>query len=467
MGQRDSKLKESIAFGYLSSTSRSIRKQPTRYEKDHVLEHPELYGLRANFLEKSNVLSIDSCSTTSNGNREEHSDSGYAYNYDESKQLVNDLVYVDQKHYPESTRLHSRTYQSIENFTLGSPVTFHDITMASSDSTIREVQLSDRLIRELSPNIGLLTMIRKLDLSNNHLNEIPESIGYLQNLQVLFLAKNQLTSLPDTIGYLSNLAELDLAHNQLRSITPCIGYLDKLKILAVEYNFISQLPPQIGSLKGLMALDLAMNPLKVLPSEVSQLPFLRRIKLDGCPLESNITYSLVNCTPSLVELCARAVIQNKIPIQNSVPENLRSYIGSANACSSCRGPYFESYVLRGGFIKKSESDIPVEYRLCSAHWTDQNDRILNMFSTRGMAGSNQVLLPERPKLSFAPKQTIEKLSLLARRSRHPSITAITNNNTESSVTIEENEDHQALAQKMINYRKSVLISLTTRFQRSR
>jgi Leucine-rich repeat (LRR) protein len=297
------------------------------------------------------------------------------------------------------------------------------------------------------------------------LHELPESIGYLQHLEVLLLAKNQLTSIPDTIGHLSNLSELDLAHNQLRSITPCIGYLAKLKILAIEYNFISQLPPQMGSLKGLMALDLAMNPLKVLPSEVSQLPFLRRIKLEGCPLESNLTYSLVNCAPSLVELCARAIIRNQTPIKNKLPEHLQRYIRSANACSSCHGPYFESYVLRGGFIKKSESDIPVEYRLCSAHWTDQNDRVQKMFSTQPITSSRHVLLPDRPKLSFAPKQTIGKLSLIARRSRHPSLT--TNPNTESSVTIEENENHQVLAQKMINYRKSVLISLTTRLQRSR
>jgi hypothetical protein len=164
MGQRDSKLKEPIIFGYLSSSSRTNRKLPTRYEKDHVLEHPELYGLRASILEKSNVLSINSCSTTSNCNREEHLDSGYAYNYDESKQLVNDLVYVDQKHYPESTRLHSRTYHNVENIALGPPITFDDITMASSDNTIREVQLANKSIRGLSPNIGLLTMIRKLDL---------------------------------------------------------------------------------------------------------------------------------------------------------------------------------------------------------------------------------------------------------------------------------------------------------------
>ncbi|KAI8887999.1 L domain-like protein [Backusella circina FSU 941] len=479
MGQGDSKLHGSYTFGYiLNHTKCYATKQNVCFNNDNILEHPELYGLRKqnkspppppSFVvgtPESSTSTVFSDSYIGDSSLTTIASSNFFLlkqqqekNYDESKQLIKDLVYIDQVYYPELANLRAACIASTTNsFEKETPISFADLLTTSPEKALREIYLSGRSLTSLSPNIGLLTMIRKLDLSNNHLTEIPESIGYMQNLEVLLVPKNRLTKLPDTIGYLSNLQELDAAYNQIQQITPCIGYLDKLRVLALEYNNITHLPPQIGGLTDLLALDLVMNPLRVLPAEVSQLPFLRRIRLDGCPVQYDLAYSLIHNTPSLVELCARAAIRNEIDIKDGqLPEHLEKYIQSASACTSCHGPYFESYILRGGIMKKSDMDIPIEYRLCSSHWSDNDDRVLSMFSSQPDTSSHVVQLPQRPKLtSCYPKQT--NLSMLRRRSLH--LPALPETNVTSDAATPE------ASTKITNQRKSAFINLTWRLKKS-
>jgi hypothetical protein len=280
----------------------------------------------------------------------------------------------------------------------------------------------------------------------------------MHSLEVLLVPKNRLTKLPDTIGYLSNLQELDAAYNEIDYITPFIGYLVKLRVLTLEFNNISRLPPQIGRLTELVALDLMLNPFRVLPAEISQLPLLRRIRLDGCPLQENLSYSLIHNPPSLVELCARAAARNEIKAEDGqLPVHLENYMKTADACTFCHGPFFDSYVLRGGMMKKLDTDIPIEYRLCSAHWSDNDDRILSMFSRIPDTSSDVVHLPCRPKrASFHSKQT--NLSMLRRRSLH--LPALPETNVTSDAAAPEEST------KITNHRKSALFNLTWRLKKS-
>lgn len=245
----------------------------------------------------------------------------------------------------------------------------------------------------------------------------------MQNLEALSVAKNQITSLPDTIGYLSNLSELDVSYNELEHVTPCIGYLEKLKTLSLAYNQITHLPTDVSGLVGLISLDLTRNPLRVLPAEISKLPFLRRMRLEDCPFDSDLTYPLRHNAPSLVEICARTVIRKQIKIDQHpyLPQRMVEYIKSAKSCTSCHGPYYESYVLRGRLMEKTDVHIPLEYTLCSAHWSDADDRILSMFSAQPDTSSQVVHLPYRPMLPCPPKQAMERLTALTRRPRHASI----------------------------------------------
>lgn len=258
----------------------------------------------------------------------------------------------------------------------------------------------------------------------------------MQNLESLILTRNRLKLLPDTIGYLSNLAELDLSFNEIQEITPCINYLDKLKTLSVAFNQITYLPVDISGLTSLISLDLSKNLLQVLPAEISQLPYLRRIRLDDCPFKSDIEYPLKHNAPTLVEICARIVKREeiKLDINSKLPEHMINYIQSAKSCTFCHGPYYESFVLRGRLMEKTDMHIPLQYTLCSAHWSDADDRILSMFSAQPSTSSQVIHHPYRPNLPYPPKiATTEKSNILSPNNKIlQSVPVI----TESNVTFE-------------------------------
>lgn len=249
--------------------------------------------------------------------------------------------------------------------------------------------------------------------SNNQLIDLPDSIGQLKHLEVLSISRNRLQHLPDTLQCLSRLTELDLSHNQLQHI-PSLGHYSSLCILLLSHNQLSSIPSDLAGMKQLVTLDLAHNPsLSVLPAEITRLSKLRRLRLDQCHKLLNheehqsMEVVLAHDPPSLMEICARKVVLSLASTGNSKPKrqlssmiksssssqatistkqlttrlscHLLSYIASANICSSCHGPYYESHVIRHRLIEKNDMWIPLEYRLCSAHWSDETDRLLNMF----------------------------------------------------------------------------------------
>lgn len=217
--------------------------------------------------------------------------------------------------------------------------------------------------------------------SHNFLTRLPEAIGRLENLEYLCLAYNQLVELPDTISHLTNLNELDVSHNCLSDLTACfrIGS-KKLHTIHAENNAIDQLTYHIRNMTHLAFFNMSENPITVLPAEVAQLPYLRHMLLRGCPLKSNLTHSFEHDPPSLREICARITLRRQLSISH-LPDHLVAYLATAKPCTSCRGPYFENYITRGQWIEKAEGLLPLEHRLCSAHWKDEDDRILHMFSS--------------------------------------------------------------------------------------
>lgn len=239
--------------------------------------------------------------------------------------------------------------------------------------------------------------------SHNQLKELPEAIGHLQQLENLSVAHNQITSIPDTICHLVHLTDFNLSHNQLEHVTPFISHLKELQTLHLGHNQLLDLTGSVEHLCNLTLLDLSYNPIHVLPAEITQLPFLRRLRLDGCPFTNSLDqpFELAHNPPSLLETCARYIIKNEHQILSSVlkkkrqinnkttaAENLKSlitdplyqYLSTFSSCSHCHGPYFESYVTRGRWIERNDIWVPLEYRLCSAHWSDESDRVYAMFS---------------------------------------------------------------------------------------
>ncbi|KAI8332677.1 hypothetical protein BC941DRAFT_381290 [Chlamydoabsidia padenii] len=390
--------------------------------------------------------------------------------------LMNDVTYVDATYYQKApsndrTMINTKDHRNrnplppLPSFTM-TEKSLTTTDLKSIDKTMHVISLAQQNLIRLNPNIGLFTMICKLDLTNNKLTCLPDSIGYLGRLESLYVGNNQLDALPDTIGHLTKLIELDVSHNQLTTLTPCIAYLKKLQILIVSQNHIHELPVHlVVGLKGLTILDLSDNPISVLPAEITQLHFLRRLLLDGCPLvdpstttlasssssttlllssqsssSSPITasrirkppcYSLLHSPPSLLEQCARSIVRDTKRHSYyqqrfyQLSPHLVTYLYSATPCTLCQNPYFDTYVARGRQIERNGRWLPVEYRLCQAHFTTEDDRLLSMFSSEGTSSSSSSSSflstsmdrglswnqPYRPSLPALPKLTRRKSSL--------------------------------------------------------
>ena len=136
-------------------------------------------------------------------------------------------------------------------------------------------------IKELPPEIGLLTHLKELDLRLNQLSVLPAEIGQLQQLQRLDLRSNQLSVLPAEIGQLQQLQRLDLRSNQLSVLPVEIGQLQQLQKLYLRLNQLSVLPAEIVQLQQLQKLYLSSNQLSVLPAEIGQLQQLQILDLSS------------------------------------------------------------------------------------------------------------------------------------------------------------------------------------------
>jgi len=184
---------------------------------------------------------------------------------------------------------------------------------------------------------------------------------------------------PDTIGFLQKLIDLKLSENHLSALPSSIGSLKKLGTLALDKNRIRELPPEIGQIKTLVNLDLRENPITVLPAELGRLQYLRKLRLENCPLKKEFVHQVAHSPPSLMELAARTIVRQQIPILEDTTEDIKNYLASARKCTFCGGPYFESFVKRGKFLDKNEHHVPLEYRLCQPHWNTEQERVILLF----------------------------------------------------------------------------------------
>ncbi|KAG9295588.1 hypothetical protein G9A89_000953 [Geosiphon pyriformis] len=232
---------------------------------------------------------------------------------------------------------------------------------------------------KLSPNICFLLSTTSLQICCNELTNIPPEIGHMKNLTALDVSENRLQTIPDTIGFLHKLVELKLSKNQLISIPSSIGSMKKLGTLYLDHNRITELPSEIGQIKDLVNLDVSHNPLTVLPAEIGRLQYLRKLRIDDCPLQPGFVHELAHSPPSLMELAARTIVRQQIPILQDTTQDIKNYLASAKKCSFCAGPYFENFVKRGKIIEKNDHPIPLEYRLCCPHWNTEQERVSLLF----------------------------------------------------------------------------------------
>ncbi|KAI9307874.1 hypothetical protein BJ944DRAFT_157233 [Cunninghamella echinulata] len=266
--------------------------------------------------------------------------------------------------------------------------------LAAAQPSSLILDLSGRNLVKLSYGIGYLTNLTKLNLSNNQLTSLPKSIGYLKNLTVLNTSSNQLESLPDTIIHLKKLKALNVSYNKLQQLPTCIGSFPSLIIIMANNNQISYVPHEIANLRKMISFNISNNPLTTLPAGLATIKSLRKLIADECQFTTEFIQEAKHDPPSLLELCARTIVKKQTPKSSLLPDHLYEYLSSYQQCSHCHGPYFESFVTRGRFIERlSRQPIALEYRLCSAHWTDDQDRILNLFSSSSPSPYSYNILP--------------------------------------------------------------------------
>lgn len=146
----------------------------------------------------------------------------------------------------------------------------------------------------------------------------------------------------------------------------------------------------------MISFNISNNPLQHLPAELASIKSLRKLIADGCDFQAEFVNERAHDPPTLFEQCARTIVHHQLNLPDHLPSHIQKYLATHQECSYCRGPYFESFVTRGRFIERvARQPIALEYRLCCAHWDDDQDRLLNLFSSPCATSSSTASLASR------------------------------------------------------------------------
>ncbi|CAO3691828.1 unnamed protein product [Rhizopus stolonifer] len=398
MGQQTSKAHSELAFGYINEHLNETKREERSEEeqKDFVLANPDLYQLQT---------TCEKCNMKKQGRKDEMVVSFIGERCSTCrglkrlslvrKDLAEDLEYIDQTYYPDLSHYMDGVNDPMETELLEledqpQEEKWSKLTMNQVTSTRRtllgpsmSVDLSNKKLIKLSPTIGYLYNLTKLILSNNQMTELPKEVGYLKNLSVLNVSNNRIQELPDTIAFLSKLKALNISENRLKTLPSYIGQLQKIIIIIANNNQLTCLPKELSRLSNLVSLNVSFNPLRALPAEVATLPTLRKLLTEGCDFQEEYGYELRHNPLTLLETCARIAVRHEVHIPNDLASHIKDYLASAQQCSYCQGPYFDSHLTRFRFIERiANNPMALEYTLCSAHWSDDKDRLLTMFSQK-------------------------------------------------------------------------------------
>ena len=178
-----------------------------------------------------------------------------------------------------------------------------------------ELNLKKNQLSTLPPEIGRLRSLERLTLQNNRLRTLPAEIGNLENLLSLRLGGNQLTTLPSEIQNFKNIVSLDLEYNELSILPREFRELTTLKRLYLKHNQFSIFPPEILTLRNLTRLELGYNQFTTLPHEITDLLHLKQLELQNNQLST--LPSEIRNLPNLIFLNLRG---NPLPIPPEILE---------------------------------------------------------------------------------------------------------------------------------------------------
>ncbi len=151
----------------------------------------------------------------------------------------------------------------------------------ASGEAVKSLNLSDRGLAELPPEIGKCGQLRRLYLKGNQLRELPAEIGRCGELRLLNVSDNQLAELPPEAGGWTQLESLFLNGNRLSGLPSELGQCGQLQVLSLSDNRLTALPREMAGLRNLEVLDLSANQLSALPGGLRELRKLRALYLHG------------------------------------------------------------------------------------------------------------------------------------------------------------------------------------------
>jgi Leucine-rich repeat (LRR) protein len=124
------------------------------------------------------------------------------------------------------------------------------------------LDLNDKGITAVGPDIYGKTNTTTLILSNNSIQTLPSEMGKMTKLKVFKIDHNRLDgSLIGEIRMMP-LKTLDVSYNNMTGMPAEIGQLNKLETLNYSYNNITGLPNELSNLKNnLKEFNLTGNPL--------------------------------------------------------------------------------------------------------------------------------------------------------------------------------------------------------------
>ncbi len=129
--------------------------------------------------------------------------------------------------------------ESIDADQRGKRVEAAEIIVEAYRTQSIQLNLYQKNLTSIPPEISNLTQLRRINLSYNQLTTIPPEISNLTRLSHINLFYNQLTTIPPEISNLTQLGYIDLSYNQLTTIPDSIFLLSNLYYLNITQNRIT------------------------------------------------------------------------------------------------------------------------------------------------------------------------------------------------------------------------------------
>jgi len=207
--------------------------------------------------------------------------------------------------------------------------------------SIISLDLMNRNLKTLSPEVGKFINLEYLDLENNQLTDLPVTISFLPKLKFLYLIKNQLQTVPLAVTRILNLEDLDLEGNNITSLPEELYNMQTLKNLVLNSNKIGSISPSIGKLVNLEKLYLSDVGLKSLPDELFKLDKLVKLTVSKNDL-SSISNKIFNLNLKELYIYDNPHLSMKIinfktsPLANCDFRNINVICYQSNTCSNLK-----------------------------------------------------------------------------------------------------------------------------------